>query len=130
MFVFVVGPIAFLVYFLVLRHFLRSFPYRWAVWLWVLTFVFQLPFFYQWRWAWELFGFMFEPLSTWVGTWRDNPIAAVLLLVIPSVPAFLAFRIRNSPPALPSPPRPWIVPTLFVGFFASLLLLLWWLHNG
>jgi hypothetical protein len=130
MIVFVIGPIAFLVYFFGLRYFLRSFPYRWAVWLWALTFVFQLPFFYQWEWAEYLLCFLFDPFNTWTDTWRHKPLAAVLLLVMPSVPAFIAFKVRNSTPAPPSPPRPWVVPTLVFGFLTSLMLLFWWLVKG
>lgn len=60
-----------------------------------------------------------------------------LMLLLLSVPALLVlwaqYRRLTHPPVLPpppSPPRPWVVPTLFVGFFAFLLALLWWLHNG
>lgn len=130
MFLFVVGPLAFLVYCFALRYFLRAFPYRWAVWLWGITFVLELPFFFHWNWAWSLLAFMFDPFGTWAETWHDTPLVAVLLLAIPWVPAVLAFKIRNRPAAPPSPPRPWGVPTLLVGFFASLLLLLWWLVKG
>lgn len=48
--------------------------------------------------------------------------------LLPLMPALLFSRLQRHrtgrPPSPPGPLRPWVVPSLFVGFFASLLLLL------
>ena len=129
MFIFITGPIAFVGYCLLLRYLFRSNRYRWAFWLWAVTFVVQLPFFYKWDWAGLLLCYMFDPFTTWASEWHDKPVAALLLLVVPSGPAFLAWRMQFrryiGPPAPPPPPRPWVVPALVATYLVFLLALVW-----
>lgn len=47
MVIFLIVPLALILYVVGLRLLFRSFRYRWAVWLWGVTFVLQLPFFFN-----------------------------------------------------------------------------------
>ena len=133
MLLFLVVPIALAIYFLVLRFAFRAYRYRWAVWLWGLTFVLQLPFFFKLKWGWRLAAFTLSPFASWLDVWRHTPIIAGLLLVVPSVPAFVAWGVQyrryTRAPAPPSPPRPWVLTAVLVTYLALLLALGWWLSK-
>lgn len=129
-----VFPSAFVVYFLALRYFLRSWRYRWAVWLWAMTFILQLPFFFKWEWGRYLGEFLLVPFHCLQSIWHRTPLTAFSLLLVPSVPAFFAWAIQyrrhTRLPAPPTPPRPWVVPVMLATYLVMLLALVWWLHNG
>ena len=134
MIVLVFIPIAFAFYCWALRSLFRSWRYRWTVWLWAMTFVFQLPYFFGRECGWTLGGFMFDPFGSLQYFWQRTPLTAFLLLLVPSVPAFFAwaiqYRLHTRPPAPPTPPRPWVVPVMLATYLVMLLALVWWLHNG
>lgn len=99
-------PLAFLGYFLSTRFLFRKWRYRWAVWLWALTYWVQLPFFF----GGDAWVYAIDPVSGWADAWRKSPGMALWLLLIPSVPAYLAYWVQHRrltrPPAPPGPPRP------------------------
>jgi hypothetical protein len=77
------------------RFLLRKWRYRWTAWLWGLTFCIQLLFFFGQEVGNQLIAFTWDPFEAWADVWHKTPGTALLLLLLPSVPAFLAWRIQH-----------------------------------